>query len=580
MNLSLTIGGTKGPAGLQWTLSYPSDVTSLTIAAGPALTGASKSLSCSTGAGSLTCVASGMNANQIAAGTVAVVTATIASGTSNSSDSIPMTNVMGVCTDATLFSMAGTGGTVTILNPVPVITSVGTAGGSTGSAFSYQIVATNSPTSFGATGLPAGLAVSATSGLISGTPTAAGTSTVTLSATNASGSGSAALALTIQPPPPVITGPTAATAAVGTAFSYQIAASNSPTSFAATGLPAGLAVNTANGLISGTPTTAGTSTVTLSATNSGGTGNATLALTIQPPSPVINSPATATAAVGTAFSYQIAASNSPTSFTATGLPAGLAISTTTGLISGTPTAAGTSTVTLSATNSGGTGNATLALTIQPPSPVINSPATATAAVGTAFSYQIAASNSPTSFAATGLPAGLAVNTANGLISGTPTTAGTSTVTLSATNSGGTGNATLTLTIQPPVTGHHQPHDRHRGLSALPSLIRLRPATLPPAITATGLPAGLAISTTTGLISGTPTAAGTSTVTLSATNAGGTGNATLTLTIAAPSPVITSAATASGLSGLPSLIRLQPPTLRPVMGRRDCRQGCRLPAGPD
>jgi hypothetical protein len=50
--------------------------------------------------------------------------------------------------------------------------------------------------------------------------------------------------------------------------------------------------------------------------------------------------------------------------------------------------------------------------------------------------------------------------------------------------------------------------------------------------ATGLLASLSANTSTGLISGNPTAAGTSTVTLSATNAGGTDNATLTLTIAA------------------------------------------------
>ncbi len=288
-----------------------------------------------------------------------------------------------------------------------------TATATVATAFSYQIAASNTPTSFAATGLAAGLAISTTTGLISGTPTTAGTSTVTLSATNAGGTGIATLTISTQPPPPVITGPTTATAAVGTAFSYQIAASNSPTSFAATGLPAGLAVNTANGLISGTPTTAGSSTVLLSATNAGGTGNATLALTVQPPPPVITSPVTASATVGTAFSYQIAASNSPTSFAAAGLPAGLAISTTAGLISGTPTAAGTSTVTLSATNAGGSGNATLSLTIQPPPPVITSPVTATATVGTAFSYQIAASNSPTSFAAAGLPAGLAISTTAG-----------------------------------------------------------------------------------------------------------------------------------------------------------------------
>jgi len=162
-----------------------------------------------------------------------------------------------------------------------VITSATTANGNVGTAFSYQITASNSPTSFGATGLPAGLSVNSTTGVISGTPTATGTSTVTLSATNAGGTGNATLTLTIAvPAPPVITSATSANGTVGSAFSYQITATNSPTSYGTTRLPPGLSLNAATGLISGTPTTAGISTVTLSATNAGGTGNATLTFTI------------------------------------------------------------------------------------------------------------------------------------------------------------------------------------------------------------------------------------------------------------------------------------------------------------
>ena len=80
----------------------------------------------------------------------------------------------------------------------PVITSSSTANGTVGKAFSYQITATNSPTSFGASGLPAGLTVNTVSGLISGTPAAARTSSVTLRATNSSGTGSATLTLTVS----------------------------------------------------------------------------------------------------------------------------------------------------------------------------------------------------------------------------------------------------------------------------------------------------------------------------------------------------------------------------------------------
>ena len=192
--------------------------------------------------------------------------------------------------------------------------------------------------------------------------------------------------------------------------------------------------------------------MTLSATNSGGTGTATLTLTINLPPPIITSATTASGTTGSAFSYQITATNAPSSYGAAGLPAGLSVNSATGLISGTPTAAGTSTVTLSATNSGGIGNATLTLTVNPAAPVITSATSATGTVGTAFTYQITASNSPTSFGATGLPAGLTVNTASGSITGTPSVSGTSTVTLSATNAGGTGNATLALTINPAASG--------------------------------------------------------------------------------------------------------------------------------
>ncbi len=79
----------------------------------------------------------------------------------------------------------------------PAITSATTAGGAVGSAFSYQIVASNAPTAYAAAPLPPGLSVNTSTGVISGTPTAAGTTRVTLGATNSAGSGSATLAITI-----------------------------------------------------------------------------------------------------------------------------------------------------------------------------------------------------------------------------------------------------------------------------------------------------------------------------------------------------------------------------------------------
>jgi len=95
-------------------------------------------------------------------------------------------------------------------------------------------------------------------------------------------------------PPPVITSGTSVTGTAGSSFGYQITASNSPTSYAATGLPAGLVVNTSSGLISGTPSATGTTSTTISASNGGGTGSAALVITILPAPPATPASVSAT----------------------------------------------------------------------------------------------------------------------------------------------------------------------------------------------------------------------------------------------------------------------------------------------
>jgi PKD repeat protein len=67
-------------------------------------------------------------------------------------------------------------------------------------------------------------------------------------------------------------------------------------------------------------------------------------------------------------------------------------------------------------------------------------------VGAAFAYQIVADEAPSSYSATGLPAGLGLFSATGLISGIPKTAGVYPVTLRATNAAGTGTASLVITV--------------------------------------------------------------------------------------------------------------------------------------
>ena len=166
-------------------------------------------------------------------------------------------------------------------------------------------------------------------------------------------------------------------------------------------------------------------------------------------SPVITSPLIAGDVVYSLFSYQITASNAPNSFAALGLPAGLSLDAGTGTITGTPTAAGTSLVTITASNSNGTGSATLTLTVSgnpPGAPVIDGGIDYAGIVGQPVIFHIIATNSPTSYAATGLPTGLSINTLTGEITGTPTAVANYYVNLYATNAVGTGTATLTLDI--------------------------------------------------------------------------------------------------------------------------------------
>ena len=440
----------------------------------------------------------------------------------------------------------------------PVIDATTAAAGTVSTTYSYQIDALNSPTSYSATNLPPGLTLNTSTGVITGTPTTAGTSTFTVTATNSIGTSPATqVSITINPSAPVITSSLTATGTVSVGFNYTIQATNSPTSFSASPLPPGLSLNTSTGKISGTPTTAGTTNVTISATNVTGTSpTETLVITINGIVPVITSPLSKSGIVNAAFSYTAAATNTPTSWTATPLPPGLTLTADTGVISGTPTATGTTNVTLTASNSNGAGPAaTLVITIEPPVPVITSSGTASGTVGTSFTYDTTASGSPTSYAETGtLPAGLTFSASTGAITGNPTAAGSSTVSITATNGSGTSSPlSLTITISLPAVPPSMISPAKAFGTVSKSFTYAASGTNDPTSYAeTGtLPAGLTFSTTTGAITGTPTAAGTNTVSITATNGSGTSAAlsvAITIYASAVTPTITSATTATASVG--------------------------------
>jgi len=173
----------------------------------------------------------------------------------------------------------------------------------------------------------------------------------------------------------------------------------------------------------------------------------------------VTNPGARTATVGTAASLQLGATDSASgqtlTYTASGLPAGLSISSS-GLISGTPTTSGTDDVIVTATDtSGATGSAAFAYSVNPATGAdtvtLTNPGSQTGTVGAAASVQITGTDSNSgqalAYTATDLPPGLSIGSASGLISGTPTTAGSYDVTVNADDTtGATAGTTFTYTV--------------------------------------------------------------------------------------------------------------------------------------
>jgi hypothetical protein len=386
-------------------------------------------------------------------------------GTSNFT--LTVTDNQANTASAKLSITVGGGVTITI---APTTLPAGTVG----TAYSQTLTAAGGTAPYSwtvTTGtLPAGLTLNPGTGILAGTPTTTGTQTFTAQATDANqNTGQQVLTIVVSAGSPLsITTASLANGTVGTAYSQTLAATGgtSPYSWtlSAGTLPAGLALNTSSGAIAGTPTSAATASFTVQVTDSA-KNTATKALGIVVSAAV--SPLTVTASALPAGTVGVAYSQAPLTVTGGTTPYkfalsstsndGLSINASTGAITGSPTASGTFTLAVVVTDSSSpvqSATQSLSLTVKAAAvPITIAPATLPAAtVGAAYSQALTASGgtSPYTFAVTSgsLPAGLSL--AGGAISGKPTSSGSSTFTVTATDSvSATGTIIYNLTVNSP-----------------------------------------------------------------------------------------------------------------------------------
>ena len=351
---------------------------------------------------------------------------------------------------------------------------------------------------------------------------------------------------------------TATTAFTATNFTGAVVYSEDRSS---PGLPRAFSLDTATGVITGTPTATQSATTytILGEDRSGNTATATVSITVAAAPAAALSPATQTVngTVGTAITATTAFTAS--NFTATvtydsdRLPAGLTLNTTTGVITGTPTEAqSAANYTVTGTDSNrNSATATVTITIAAAPAAALSPATQTVngTVGTAIT-------ATTAFTATNytgtvvyevsprLPPGLSLADDTGVITGTPTEAQSAT-TYTVTGEDRSGN-TATATVSIIVAA--------APAAALSPATQTVNGTVDTAITATtaftatnfkgavryvedrsspGLPRGLSLDANSGVISGTPVAAQSATTyTILGTGAtSGSATATVSITVA-------------------------------------------------
>jgi Putative Ig domain/Bacterial lectin len=332
-------------------------------------------------------------------------------------------------------------------NPGPALLFPAPPGGEVNVAYSDQLTVTGGTSPYAwsvSTGtLPPGLTLGASTGLLSGTPTTAGSYSFTVKVTDHSGlSDTEPVSMTIiagpslnfPAPPPgwthTVYGDTL-TQSGGTApFTWSVSSGS---------LPTGISLS-ADGNLSGTPTATGTSSFTVQITDTNNQ-TATEAASITVSAGVSTTfAAPPGAVVGTAYTDTLTATGGTTPYTwsvnAGSLPPGITL-TSAGILKGTPTAAGSSTFSVNVVDAN-YGIATTSITLVVAAPLsLSFPAPPAGTVGIAYTDTLTATGGTAPYSwsvSTGtLPSGITLNASTGVLAGTPTAAGTSSFTIKVTD---------------------------------------------------------------------------------------------------------------------------------------------------
>ncbi len=324
---------------------------------------------------------------------------------------------------------------------------------------------------------------------------------------------------------------------------YPISRGFTDPEFSAEGLPGGLTIDKTTGVISGTPSTVGKSSVTVNVEDDyGHVGEATLTITVVKSNvtPAISYPAIKTQ-VGkqmTSAAPQITGLSKPYTVTATDLPQGLSVNASTGVLTGIPAKVGTYTATMTVKGPQGTATSKAAITVTaaPVAPHVTYPDVAGVAGSplepvTPFTSGLSGT---LKFKASGLPSGLSVLTSTGVVSGTPTQVGTKTVSASATGKEGTATTSFSAVITSNPLPKTLSYPKIKGQQytkitpAVPHLTGLNGAVT---YSTKKLPKGLKLNASSGVIKGAPKVSGKKVVTVKAVGSNGSVKAKVVMRIA-------------------------------------------------